>query len=94
MIHRCKFIIISIINKSVFVDTNKGKTEAKLPFIQDPLESLAPNKEKAVAVYNSQVRRLSKDLKDREDAIKSEAKLQTLGLWIMLKIKQKISKGN
>ena len=68
-----------IINKSVFVDTNKGKTEAKLPFIQDPSRNLAPNKEKALAVYNSQVRRLSKDLKDREDAIKSEAKLQDLG---------------
>ena len=48
-----------IINKSVFVDTNKGKTEAKLPFIQDPSRNLAPNKEKALAVYNSQVRRLS-----------------------------------
>merc|ERR1712048_1081236 len=68
-----------IINKSVSVDTSKGKTEAKLPFIQDPLKSLAPNKEKAVAVYNSQVRRLSKDLKGREDAINSEAKLQSLG---------------
>merc|ERR1711965_358822 len=68
-----------IINKSVFVDTNKGKTEAKLPFIQDPSRNLAPNKEKALAVYNSQVRRLSKDFKDREDAIKSEAKLQDLG---------------
>ena len=68
-----------IINNSVSVDTVKGKTVANLPFVQDPLINLSPNKEKAVAIYNSQIKRLSKESKDREDAIKSEAKLQELG---------------
>ena len=68
-----------IINQSVSVDVSRGTTEAKLPFIENPVRKLAPNKDKAVAIYNSQIKRLSKYPKDKEDAIRSEAKLQELG---------------
>ena len=40
---------------------------------------LAPNKNKALAVYNSQLKKLSKNPTEKDDVIKSEAKLQTLG---------------
>ena len=68
-----------LINKSVTVDHIHGITEAKLPLIENPIHKLAPNKNKALAIYNSQLRRLSKHPKEREDVIRSEAKLQELG---------------
>ena len=68
-----------VINKSVKVDTELGITTAKLPLMEDPNLKLAPNKEKALAVYRSQLKKLSKCEKDKEDVIASENKLQTLG---------------
>ena len=68
-----------IINQSVIVDQVRGVTEAKLPLIEDPVYKLAPNKDKALAIYNSQLKRLSKHPKDKEDVIRSERKLQELG---------------
>ena len=68
-----------LINQSVTVDHVHGITEAKLPLVENPVHKLAPNKKKALAVYNSQLKRLSKHPKDKEDVIRSEAKLQELG---------------
>ena len=68
-----------IINHSVTVDRIHGITEAKLPLIENPVYKLAPNKTKALAVYNSQLKRLSKHPEDKQDVIRSEAKLQELG---------------
>ena len=69
----------SIIEKSVHVNLEKGECIAKLPFISNPKLRLAPNRDKALEVYKGQVRKLSKNLKDRYDVIKSERKLQQLG---------------
>ena len=68
-----------LINKSVKVDTERGVTIARLPLLEDPVVKLAPNKAKALAVYNSQVRKLAKNPKDKDDVLASEAKLQSLG---------------
>ena len=68
-----------LINNSITVDVNAGKTVAKLPLLADPAIKLVPNHTKALAVYKSQLKRLTKNAKDREDVITSEAKLQSLG---------------
>ena len=69
-----------LINKSVKVDVKSGTTTARMPLMDDPsLKKLACNKYKALAVYRSQVTKLSRCKKDKEDAIISEAKLQALG---------------
>ena len=67
------------INKSVTVDIQAGRAVASLPFTRDPQTTLAPNKNKALKVYQTQVRKLAKDEKDKQDVLKSEAKLQQLG---------------
>ena len=69
----------NIIDKSVHVNLVKGETIAKLPFISNPVIKLAPNRDRALAVYKAQVKKLSKNPNDRNDVIKSENKLQKLG---------------
>ena len=68
-----------IINRSVTLDAEKGITTATLPVIENPASKLAHNKSKALAMYQSQVRRLAKDPKSKEEVIASEKKLQILG---------------
>ena len=68
-----------LINQSITIDTNACQTTAKLPLLEDPVMKLAPNKNKALAIYNSQVRRLSNHPRDKDDVIASESKLQDLG---------------
>ena len=68
-----------IIDNSVHVDVQKGFTIAKLPFIMDPMSTLVTNKSTALSVYKSQVRKLDRNPKDREDVIESERKMQKLG---------------
>ena len=68
-----------LINNSVTVDLDRGITTARLPLLEDPVVKLVPNKSKALAVYNAQVRRLAKHPRDKEDVLLSEAKLQSLG---------------
>ena len=53
-------------------------TTAKLPFLVGPENKLNPNKNKALKVYTSQIRRLDKNQKDKNDVIMSEQKLQTM----------------
>ena len=45
----------------------------------NPLHKLSHNKEKALCVYNQQVKKLNQHPQDREDVIQSEAKLQIVG---------------
>ena len=68
-----------VINQSVIVDIEKGVSEAKLPLIDNPVHRLAHNKNKALAIYNSQVKRLARNPVSKEDVIASENKLQSLG---------------
>ena len=50
-----------VINQSVTINFELGKAEAKLPFMESPISKLQPNKQKAIAVFNSQLKRLSKN---------------------------------
>ena len=68
-----------VINKSVTVDTDRRVTTALLPLMFNPLYKLAPNKDKALRIYNQQVKKLNQKPQDKEDVIQSEAKLQSLG---------------
>ena len=68
-----------VINKSIRVDTDRRITTALLPLMFNPLHKLAPNKDKALRIYNKQVKKLNKNPQDKEDVIQSEAKLQNLG---------------
>ena len=68
-----------VINKSVTVDLKNRTTIASLPFIHDPSVKLAPNKHKAMKVFQQQLRKLSQNPKDKADVLKSEGKLQSLG---------------
>ena len=61
------------------MDIKLATTTAKLPLLHDPAQKLAPNKNKALAVYNSQVKKLNKNPNDKKDVLTSEAKLQNLG---------------
>ena len=53
-----------LINKSVKVDIKNRVCTAKLPVIHNPLHKLVPNKNKAIAIYNQQLKKLSKKSKD------------------------------
>ena len=64
-----------LINKSVTVDIENRICSAKLPVIHNPSHTLALNKNKALAIYNQQVKKLEKNPKDKQDVIASEAKL-------------------
>ena len=66
-----------IINSSVKVNREKRITTASLPLMHNPVIKLAHNKDIALKVYNQQVKKLNKNLKDKADVIESEAKLQS-----------------
>ena len=67
------------IRKAVELDVKERVCTASLPSIQDPILKLAPNKHNAVKVYNQQLRKLTKSPNDREEVLKSENKLKSLG---------------
>ena len=68
-----------LIMNSVVVDIGNRKCSAKLPFIQNPVVCLVPNKHKALRVYYQQLKKLKNNLTDKEEIILSEEKLQKLG---------------
>ena len=82
----------SIIDASVSVDFQHGRTEALLPFMEDPAEKLIPNKDIALKVYRQQTRKLSRDLVSKEAVLKSEDKLQQAGHveWLVNLTKEQI----
>ena len=49
------------ISKSVTVDTDRRITTALLPLMFNPLHKLAPNKDKALRIYNQQVKKLNQN---------------------------------
>ena len=51
----------------------------EIDVIHNPSHKLAPSKNKALAIYNQQVKKLEKNLKDKQDVIASEGKLHALG---------------
>ena len=67
-----------LINKSVIVKSDEQVTIATLPFIQDPITRLVPNRYKALKVYNQQVSKLNRHPEDKSDVLESERKLQRL----------------
>ena len=68
-----------VINQSVKVDLQNRTTIARLPVMHNPVIKLHPNKDKALKVFNQQLKKLNKNQKDKDDVIKSEEKLQKLG---------------
>ena len=50
-----------VINKSVTVGTDRRITTVLFPLIFNPLHKLAPNKDKALRIYNKQVKKLNKN---------------------------------
>ena len=70
-----------VINKSIRVDTYRRITTALLPLMFNPLHKLAPNKDKALSIYNKQVKKLNQNPQDKKDVIQSEAKLQRWDLF-------------
>ena len=68
-----------VVKKSVVVDREQRKTIVSLPFIEDPVKTLSPNREIAMQVYKSQVRRLNKDPQAKADVLASHEKLRALG---------------
>uniref|UniRef100_A0A7M6DQR2 Peptidase aspartic putative domain-containing protein n=1 Tax=Clytia hemisphaerica TaxID=252671 RepID=A0A7M6DQR2_9CNID len=68
-----------LINKSIIVKSDEQVTIATLPFIQDPITRLVPNRSRALKVYNQQVSKLNRHPEDKSDVLESERKLQRLG---------------
>ena len=60
-----------VIIKTVKVDLPNKKTSATLPFMQNPLTHLEPNREQALQVYNTQLRKLAKDPEAKADVLAS-----------------------
>ena len=69
----------TIINKSVKVDLKSRLITASLPFMEDPVQALKPNKELALVVYRSQLRKLNNDPEAKAEVIAAENQLQELG---------------
>ena len=46
--------------------------------MNNPSIKLAHNKERALKVYNQQIKKLNQNIDDKQDAIESEEKLQQL----------------
>ncbi|XP_066911762.1 uncharacterized protein [Clytia hemisphaerica] len=71
----------SLIESSVSVNLETSTTSATLPFIDNPVIKLAPNKDQAMKVYRQQLRKLNQpaNTQDKQDVIQSEQKLQQMG---------------
>ena len=68
-----------LIDTSVEVDFESGRTSALLPFIADPAEKLASNEENALKIYGQQVRKLAKNPDLLKAVLESEMRLQERG---------------
>ena len=78
----------ALIDRSVVVDTRKGISTAKLPFVVDPDSRIAVDEQKRLAskIFQGQVRLLNASGKesDRLAVLESEKKLQDMGFvdWV------------
>ena len=68
-----------VINRSIKDDTEKRITTGLLPLMFNRLHKLDHNKDKALHVYNQQVKKFNQRPQEKEDVIQPEAKLQRLG---------------
>ena len=77
----------NLINSSVSINTETHTTTASLPFIANPLQRLANNKDRALKTYHQQLKKLNKpeNAQDKLDILDSEMKLQQLGFVEYLK---------
>ena len=80
-----------LIKNSVDVDVTRRSTVASLPFMQDPKNKLAPNKEIALKVYHQQVRKLNKNVQDHVRLSHLRLNFKHLNMSITLKILQRNS---
>ena len=69
----------NLINKSEKVDIQECDSVARIHFTHKPGLKLVPNKNDNLGVYCGQLRGLSKRVKDRNNVVKCENKLQRLG---------------
>ena len=68
-----------LINQSITVDVVNRVSWASLPLLHNPEVKLAPNKNKALQTYYQQLKKLDRSPQDKDDVMKSEAKLQQMG---------------
>ena len=54
-----------LITKSVKVHIKNRVCTAKLPVMHNPLNKLAPNNDKAIAIYNQWLKKLNKNIKGK-----------------------------
>ena len=67
-----------VINRSITVGTDRSITTALLPLMFNPLHKFAHNGDKALCIYNQQVKKLNQNSQDKEEVIQSEANLRSL----------------
>ena len=74
----------SVIDQSVTLDTEKNVCTALLPFLENPDLKLVCNLSSARKVFNGVVKRLAKNVDDREAVLEAIRKLQRLGFvdWV------------
>ena len=65
----------ALIESCVWLDVSACTLISKMPFIKDPVTSLAPNRHQAAKILESQVRTISKDEQMKADVIKAHNKL-------------------
>ena len=75
----------AMIEESVVYIPEEKRVEAVLPFLDDPLNKLKPNKHIAYKILESQMRLFEKNPEMRLDALKSHDKLQTKGHVVRMK---------
>ena len=68
-----------VIEQCVQVDEYNQTTTHTLPFLEDPETKLVPNKNFALKIYESQIKKLDKNQAEKEAAIEFDRKLQELG---------------
>ena len=68
-----------VTNKSVKVDVANQRTTASFPLMNNPSIKLASNKERALKVYNQQIKKLNQNIDDKKDVIVFKEKLHQLG---------------
>ena len=68
-----------VTNKSLKVDVANLRTTASFPLMNNRSIKLASNKERALKVYNQQIKILNQNIDDKKDVIVSKEKLHQLG---------------
>lgn len=75
----------SLIEGSVSLNIQEKRIDARLPFIEDPLQKIRPNRYQAEKVLESQLRNISKSEDMKQDVLQSHKKLQDRGHVVSVK---------